>query len=80
MSMQRINTYKTTDGSLFEDKTAAEQHQRELYFKEWYEADDVMVRYVDFDTFSAWLASNREALLVFMNAVPKRQRSAPADP
>ncbi len=62
--IEKVETFKTSDGKIFEDEFEACLHQEKLNFKEWYEVNkpsgNYAGSYVEADDMVEWLMDNAE--------------------
>lgn len=60
MPVSEVPGFRTSDGTLFDDKQTAEEHELKLELREWYNSNYLSSDYsrVDFDDMLDWLITN----------------------
>lgn len=70
MTIQKVTSYKASDGTLFDNYSDAYDHDADIAFKEWYQKDVVTNPEEDVaiynDNIIAWLRRNRNRILDFL--------------
>lgn len=68
--LTRVRTYQTSDGEVFTDKDVANNHQKCLNFKNYYDdGNDIHREFEDaipFDIVNNWLLNNKEEILKYL--------------
>ena len=73
--MEKVESYKTSDGVLFEDKKEAEKHEAELSFDHWYLNNELLGNYagsrVELNDMKEWLFENKTVICAFLGCEDK---------
>lgn len=70
MTIQKVTSYKASDGMLFDNYSDAHDHDADIAFKEWYQKDALLNPEEGIAIYNnavtAWLRRNRNRIIDFL--------------
>ena len=69
--MKKVDRYETEDGRLFETQGEADDWERFLVFKNWYDAHENSMTGIAASVMSRWLRKNRSSVMLFYSYTNK---------